>query len=229
MLSIDKSGNFTDKNNYIHYTINFQNTGNALARDIIVTDVLDSKLDLNTLQINQVSHKMETTIDDNRMVKFDFKNIMLVDSNSNEPESHGYIQYMIKPMSTLQVNSVISNEANIHFDFNPPILTNKTMNSYILKSSGGSGGNGSKDSTASITSNVLEEITVFPNPVIDYLNIHSTKNLNSFDIRIYDGNGRMVYKSKTKTTMDISRLEKGVYILHFESDNSKKQIKILKE
>jgi hypothetical protein len=53
---------------------------------------------------------------------------MLVDSNTNEPLSHGYIKFQISPKDSLLPNSRISNKANIYFDYNPAIITNEVYN-----------------------------------------------------------------------------------------------------
>jgi len=122
---------FTNREDYISYTINFQNTGNAVARDIYLTDKIDTRLDLSTLKIIDNSHAMSVTLDDNRMLKFEFKNIMLIDSVTNANESKGFVCFMIKPIDTLNLNETITNTANIYFDFNSLIITNTAISQYV--------------------------------------------------------------------------------------------------
>jgi len=51
---------------------------------------------------------------------------MLLDSNANEPDSHGYVSYQVRHRS-LAVGTEIENEAYIYFDLNLPVLTNTAV------------------------------------------------------------------------------------------------------
>jgi uncharacterized repeat protein (TIGR01451 family) len=111
----------------IEYLIRFQNTGNAPATNVILRDTLDSNLNISTFQLVSNSHSVITTTNPiTHEVTFLFQNIMLPDSTSNEPESHGYIKYRISPFLDLQGNTEINNTAYIYFDSNEPIVTNTT-------------------------------------------------------------------------------------------------------
>lgn len=110
------------KDGYIYYTIQFQNTGTASAIDIFIKDTLSDKLRDSTLEIIRVSHPFTFNMK-NKVATWNFFNINLPDSNSNEPQSHGYIQYRIKAKPTLAAGDFINNSAAIYFDFNPPVIT----------------------------------------------------------------------------------------------------------
>ena len=43
-------------NDYLYYTIRFENTGNASAINVRVNDVLNSMLDENTIRVESTSH-----------------------------------------------------------------------------------------------------------------------------------------------------------------------------
>ena len=116
---------------YLHYTIRFQNTGTDTAFNINIQDTLDSKLDWNTIQMLTASHSYQMTMNDGNKCTFSFKNINLVDSITNEPASHGYIVYKIKPKQTVALGDTIKNRAAIYFDFNPAVITN-TETTLIL-------------------------------------------------------------------------------------------------
>ena len=105
------------------YTIRFQNTGTDTAFNIVVKDTLDSKLDLKSFELLTTSHKAKLIINNN-ICTWTFSNIRLPDSNRNEPASHGYITYRIKPLNSVQVNDTIRNAASIYFDYNDPVQTN---------------------------------------------------------------------------------------------------------
>jgi uncharacterized repeat protein (TIGR01451 family) len=106
------------------YTIRFQNMGTDTAFNIVVRDTLSDQLDVSTLEIIGASHPYQFNLKDNRYGTFTFNNILLPDNKTNEPASHGYITYRIKPKSTLQLGDKIYNSASIYFDFNLPVQTN---------------------------------------------------------------------------------------------------------
>jgi len=110
------------------YTIRFQNTGNAEAINIHILDSLSMFLDLSTVKIMGKSHDMYTEILPNNTLNFVFNNIRLPDSLSNEPASHGYIVFEVKPMANLVFGSEIKNRVGIYFDYNPPVYTNTVLN-----------------------------------------------------------------------------------------------------
>jgi len=110
------------------YTIRFQNTGTADAINVYVTDTISPKLEVSSIEVLAVSHAMELRLEENNIVTFAFDNIMLPDSNTSEPLSHGFIKYKVKPKNNLALGDVITNTAYIFFDFNAPVITNTTYN-----------------------------------------------------------------------------------------------------
>ena len=122
---------YIDANQPLKYTVRFQNTGNAPATNVIVTDQLDSNLDWNSLAVVSYSHNVSTEIKPNGQVEFKFLNIMLVDSSVSYTASQGYIVYSINPIAGLIPGDEIENTANIYFDFNPEVVTNTVNNSVI--------------------------------------------------------------------------------------------------
>jgi uncharacterized repeat protein (TIGR01451 family) len=108
---------------YIDYTIRFQNTGTDTAFNVVVTDTLSSFLQANSFEVLYSSHPCRTTVKNN-IVYFEFLNILLPDSNVNEPLSHGLIRFRVKPVSTVITGNVVPNEAAIYFDYNLPVITN---------------------------------------------------------------------------------------------------------
>lgn len=124
---VSPSGSVTSSEGWLYYTIHFQNTGNSFAENIYVWDTIDANLDLNTIQVMGSSHDQFMQVYPNpRAVKFNFKNINLIDSTSDEPNSHGFVQYRIKLKSGLSEGMAIHNTASILFDLNTPVLTNTT-------------------------------------------------------------------------------------------------------
>ncbi|MEO0403304.1 MAG: FG-GAP-like repeat-containing protein, partial [Bacteroidota bacterium] len=113
----------------LEYLIRFQNTGNAPATNVLVTDTIDENLDLETFALVANSHSVQATVKpDLRVIEFFFENIMLPDSTNNEPESHGLVSFFITPYPDLEPGTELNNTGNIYFDNNPPIITNTTWN-----------------------------------------------------------------------------------------------------
>lgn len=135
---------------YLYYRIRFQNTGTYAAINILVRDTLDEKLDWNTLQTISSSHSYNISVTNGNAVEWTFSNIMLPDSNANEPESHGFIYYRIRHKNTLNIGDNISNTAAIFFDYNEPVITN-TVTTTVAH-------------TTSVNDTKYEFVRIFPNP-----------------------------------------------------------------
>ena len=119
----------------ISYRINFQNTGTAPARNIYVTDSISDHFDLKSLRVLGVSHPTKFSMlyqGDNR-IRFDFTNIYLPDSLSNEEESKGYIDIELDLVENLPIGTTIENTAYIYFDYNAPIITNTAINTLYAE------------------------------------------------------------------------------------------------
>ena len=74
------------------------------------------------------------------------------------------------------------------------------------------------------------EISVYPNPTSDVININSEEQLN---IRVFDASGREVMSTTTTSNsdqIDLSELSRGAYTFIFESNESiVKTVKIIKQ
>ncbi len=114
------------------YTIRFQNTGNAPAINIKILDEIDQSLDLNSFSVVGSSHEYPgVEILTGNVVQFSYDSIMLPDSVHNEPMSHGYVMFEIKPKPGLPDGTRIENTADIYFDFNSPIQTNTVFSTMV--------------------------------------------------------------------------------------------------
>ncbi|HLP12335.1 MAG TPA: T9SS type A sorting domain-containing protein [Flavobacteriales bacterium] len=119
------------KNDLISYNIDFQNTGTAPALNISIIDTLDASLDINSLNVIGSSHYAYTEILPGNVLQFNFPDINLADSTSNEAMSHGFILYEVTPFATEPNNEIIKNAASIYFDFNSPVVTNTVTHTLI--------------------------------------------------------------------------------------------------
>lgn len=107
----------------LEYLVRFQNTGNDVAIDVRIEDEIDPLLDLATFEVLGYSHPMTTVVTE-RSAVFRFAGINLPDSGANFAGSQGHVRYRIAPGPGVLVNDVITNQAEIFFDHNLPIITN---------------------------------------------------------------------------------------------------------
>ena len=209
---------YDDVDKYLHYIIRFQNTGTDNAIFIKVQNQLDNKLDWTTMQLESLSHNGRVEITNGTDVEFIFDNINLPDSTSDEPNSHGYIAYKIKPKNDVQVGDIFYNTADIYFDFNTPITTN-TVSTEIVE-----------NLSVEEFENTL--IKVYPNPTIDLLNIDSANHLVS-KLKITDINGRLILNkdidNKTNFSLNLSSLDSGLYFVNIQTNSGIKNVKVVKQ
>lgn len=201
---------------FLEYVIRFQNTGNDTAFFVKVMNRIDTlKLQLNTLEFMTSSHPVDMRfIYDVRTLEFRFNNILLPDSNINEPASHGFIRYRIKPITSLNAGDSILNSAAIYFDFNEPVITNTAVTQIALPTG-----------VESLVFDKPERIKLYPNPAQGELVISSEAfRDNDWAVRIYDILGQLVlekskliFGSDHATAIDIGKLNSGVYFIKLES------------
>ncbi|MBV6655966.1 MAG: VCBS repeat-containing protein, partial [Mameliella sp.] len=123
--------NYTLFDEPLLYTIRFQNTGTDTAFNVVLRDQLSSHLDWETFVPGSSSHPYEATLYEDGRVEFYFRDILLPDSTTNEPKSHGFVQFEIEALPGLDEQTIIENTAGIYFDFNPPIITNTVENTMV--------------------------------------------------------------------------------------------------
>lgn len=204
-----------DADDYLHYIIRFQNTGNYFAQNVKITNILDDQLDWTTFQPESSSHDNRIEIVDGSNVNFIFNAIYLPGITQDEAASQGFISYKIKPKADVVIGDIISNDAAIYFDFNPPIFTN-TVTTEIV------------EFVLSQPSYVVNELTLYPNPTQNRFTISSTEPMEK--VEVYNQLGQLVLSQNATNTIDISGLGKGVYMVRlFDTQNQFTVKKIIKE
>ncbi len=85
-------------------------------------------------------------------------------------------------------------------------------------------------SVLSVIDETLEDVSIYPNPVEDELNIKTSADINNKIATVFDINGKRVLNMKLKsTTMDVSSLTSGVYFLRLESEGRIMNRKFIKK
>jgi len=102
------------------YAIHYENIGEIEARDVFLTDVLDSNLDTSTLDI--ISADGSSFDPATRTLRWE-----LFDRNL-EPGETDYVMFSIKPLDGLASETEIYNDAVIQFEVFDPCQTNEVVN-----------------------------------------------------------------------------------------------------
>jgi hypothetical protein len=129
----------------------------------------------------------------------------LPDSFRNEAASHGFVKFKISQKKDVALGTKINNQADIYFDFNSPIRTNKTVHTigkdFIITAL----------QTVSSLPNV--EIKVYPNP----FNAEATIDIQGFD-PLPDGIGISYLNSKTSNFQLFDALGRQIRSEKFEGN-----------
>lgn len=201
---------------FLHYNINFENTGSAEAVNIVVKDTIDtSKFDINSLQVMYASHLVYTKITGN-VVEFVFENINLPPSNLDPIGGHGNVLFKIKTLDTLSENDQVTNTANIYFDYNHPIVTNEARTAFT---------NLSRFDFVKDNS-----VSVYPNPAKNKVTVKAAGIIQS--VRLHDAQGRILQTAiagKNQITLDLSSQQTGVYFLTVTTQKGSSTQKIIKQ
>ncbi|MFN0035569.1 MAG: T9SS type A sorting domain-containing protein [Saprospiraceae bacterium] len=214
------SGNVTSEileanGGWLDYTVRFQNTGTASADNVYIVDTLSELLNISSLEIVGTSHPMRWEIGGQRTLTWFFDNILLPDSLHNEPASHGFVRYRIRPTLPFGglLNKTASNFADIYFDFNAPVRTN-TVETKFTEESG---------SNAPLA---IALVQIAPNPVGDFA-ILSWSEMESNEpstLRVLDAAGNAVFVKEILEPNGVSHEKiavknwpKGLYFVQFQS------------
>ena len=197
------------------YLVRFQNTGTGPAVNITITDTLDAMLDPLSFEMLNASHTYSVELINGNIIKWRFENIMLPDSGSNEPGSHGHVQFRINTLNTPVVGQDIENTANIYFDFNEPVITNTTLNTYV--------------SPSGIEIFEMNDVMIYPNPADERLFIQS-KYAGTYSV--LDLTGKEIMQQNIlslNTSFDIQNLAPGVYFVRSVTEQGTTTIKFIKK
>jgi len=191
---------------YLHYNINFENTGTAPAKFIVVKNVIDAtQFDINSFQILNASHAMQTRVTGNK-VEFIFDDINLAGSGK------GNVSFKIKSLTTVPVNSKVTQNANIYFDYNFPVATNNAETVFGILSTG--------------NFTIDNSVSIYPNPSNGVVNIKANTTITS--LQLYDVQGRLLQAGKGDN-IDISGRATGLYFLKIQTEKGTKVERVVKK
>ncbi|MBZ0205662.1 MAG: T9SS type A sorting domain-containing protein [Flavobacteriales bacterium] len=197
----------------LDYTVRFQNTGTAEAIDVGVENVLPANADPTSFEFLASSHPVALEYYDfDRKLRFQFSGINLPDSTADEPGSHGFVRYRIRPRAGLTMSDSIWNTAAIYFDNNAPVITNTAV-TLIGNSTGLP-----NDATAVEG----QDLWLSPNPTDGLLQLRTTDRLMGALVTVHDALGRVVASSRIISPaqqLDLSKLKSGLYHVVVQQDH----------
>jgi Secretion system C-terminal sorting domain len=204
-------------NDYLTYTIRFQNTGTANAINVRLEDLLNAKYDSQSIRMISSSHAYVLERINNKL-KWRFDYINLVSSAQDFNLSQGYVTFKIKLKPGFAVGDIIPNTANIYFDTNPPIATNTFTTQFT--------------STLANANFDSSNFMIFPNPANNVIQINLQNTNETLEsIQINDILGKSILKISTisskQQSIDVSNLSKGVYFVEIITESKLKQTKKL--
>lgn len=201
----------------LNYTIRFQNTGNWPAVNVVVLDTLSQDLQWGTFRLVSSGHPCIWELSDEGVLSFHFDAINLPDSTNDEPHSHGFVKFAIKPNTTLQLGTSVDNSADIVFDFNAPVRTLPAV--FTVENESG------------VAEAVGSMIQVYPNPADGLLNLRLNAT-GSARIQVLDALGREQVLRMTfadgSVTLQVDDLAAGLYTLRCTTDGGIWSTKFLK-
>ncbi|MDQ3101109.1 MAG: hypothetical protein M3R08_06965, partial [Bacteroidota bacterium] len=187
---------------WLDYLIRFQNTGNDTAFTVKIKDPLTDLLDHATFEFLGSSHPVETSYNAfEKNLWFEFDNILLPDSNTNEAESHGYVRYRMRPRTDLLVGDLIENQVGIYFDLNTPVMTNTAETEVVLITE-----------IADVLSTDLD-LALFPNPTTGELTVNFTlESTAPVRIDLFSSTGQLL------TTVSAGQRIAGTHSISFSTE-----------
>lgn len=191
---------------YLTYVIRFQNTGTAPAQNVYIMDTLSPYIDWSSVQVLETSHSMNLLELNGGILRFDFPQIWLADSTTNEPLSHGHVVYRVKENPGNGPGVGIANTAHIYFDWNAPVVTNTTWN---------------VNEDLGISQLNESSFQLYPNPATENVTISAQQAIETIQLIDMLGNCvRTIHTSSKQTTIPTAELPAGVYIIAVTASES---------
>ncbi len=198
----------------IEYLIRFQNTGTDTAFAVVIRDTLSAWLDPGSVEPGASSHPYRFDYYGDGFLKFVFDPIALPDSNVNVAGSQGFVSFRVKQMPDVPLQTDIYNRAAIYFDFNKPVITNRTHHKVGINFV-------TVDAWTPAREGLVLQIS--PNPAIDQvtLTIGGTDNIQDGCAELTDLTGRhttRIHFSGNQINLERGQLPAGIYMLRITSE-----------
>ncbi|HWB62936.1 MAG TPA: T9SS type A sorting domain-containing protein [Chitinophagales bacterium] len=196
------AGNLSAADTVLTYTIRFQNTGNAPATLVVVSDTLSSYLDPATVIPGASSNPYTYKMSGPGIITFTFEPIYLTDSATNVDSSKGFVTFTVHTKPNIALGTQIKNTAYIYFDLNPAVVTNTTVSTR------------SNTSGIATIANQVMSARVMPNPAQSEARIEFTGATGKIVLKITDELGNVIANGDANGNiyrLDAASLSPGIY------------------
>ncbi|AWA28973.1 hypothetical protein HYN48_02095 [Flavobacterium magnum] len=203
---------------YLTYTIRFENTGTANAENVIITDTLDAMLDEGSVKMVSASAPYVLERSQNELT-WHFNDIDLPPSDGDGMLGHGYVTFKVKPKAGFALGDIIPNTASIYFDFNPAIVTNTCQTEFV--------------SQLGLDDPATMDFVVYPNPANDNIGITMNGNHSITGLSVLDVAGKIILDDDQPqahhAVLNLSGLASGMYLLRIYTDQGTETTKFIKK
>jgi len=201
---------FVSSDEYLYYTIRFQNLGTFPATFVRIEDMLNSQLDETTFQMLRSSHDYVVTRTDSSLEWF-FEDINLPAEQDDVDGSQGFVYFKIKPKAGYSIGDIIPNTAAIFFDFNAPVITNRFDSQFVEES-------------LSVSENDFISFDLLPNPANEIVTITlNSQNSGKVVASVIDIQGKQILETHildgTQIQLDVSDIQSGMYFVKISTNN----------
>lgn len=201
----------TEIGEYLHYIINFENTGNFTAQNIVVATEIDPTMfDVSTLRVLSSSHDAYVKQKGN-LIEIVFESIYLASGG------HGNILLKVQSQDVLVEDDTVTKKANIFFDYNFPIQTNNANTTY-------------QQLLSTTEYEIDQNVTIYPNPVKNWVTISSKENIKS--VSVFDVQGRVLQTqigNSKEIKLDLANRNNGVYFIKIQTEKGINVEKVIKQ
>jgi len=204
-----------NQNEDIEYTLNFRNTTSDTVFNIIILTQIDESLDMETIVPGPSSHPYTVSVEDERTLRIEFRNIQLPTFETDKFNSAGFIKYRISQNPNVPIGTMIFSSSSILLD-----RENEEVSNVIDHLVG-------EEFIEIILSNeeLTDEtmLTVAPNPATTMVRIELQEDHNHLSYVLYDINGRIVNAANVPSKVFyINRdfIQAGMYILEIKSSSN---------
>lgn len=207
----------TEIGNYLHYAVNFENTGSQTAQNVVInTSFNPTKYDVNSIQVlNATSELVVNVTNENATMS-------LRKANVRGPGGQGGILLKVRSKSDLTSGSTVNTSAQVFFEYET-IQTAPSVSELELAKT--------TYQSLSTTENTFDEtIIVYPNPAVSVVLIESKNNIQT--VQLYDIYGRLLQtnlQDSTTSRIDFTQRCAGIYFVKITSDKGQKVEKIVKK
>ena len=199
-----------DNNTTLSYVITFKNPLSTTANNVTIIDTLPDELDIKTISkpfSSFPNHLFQ--ISEAGILTWELNGINLSNSNEDELNSYGFVQFSVQLKENLPISTVIENNATVKFNGIQPSTTNTVIHMFDT------------DVGIDYNFNSILKSFIFPNPMEEQavfsLELPDGKPIK-YDLEISDLSGQLVRKFEALEQSEIMlkrlNLKSGLYIIN---------------